>query len=452
MSLPPGPRVPGALQTAAFMRRPIDFLLRCQARYGDCFRARFQGIGQVVYVADPADVERVYKGPADVFHAGEANAALFAPLIGRLSVMTLDGKEHLRQRKLLLPPFHGDSMRRFESVFAEVAAREVERWPVGEPFEMYPAMKRVTMEVILRAVIGVRDEARLVELAAAVTRLDRIAPVVLPLPILQRDLGRLSPWARMVAAREALDRLVYREIAERREAAGGDADDVLSLLVAARHDDGSPMSDRQLRDEVYDLLAAGFETSSASLAWTFERVLRAPAVLERLREEPGDDEYLEAVVKETLRVRPPVTDSTRLLKREAEVAGHLLPAGTQVVVALPLLHLRPSVWSDPFEFRPGRWLEGGEGGQPYTFIPFGGGVRRCIGAAFAMLEMKVMLRTVLERARLRAAWPEDEAQRLHHVVVVPARGAKVVLDERPASRAAAPAAATPAAAAAAGRG
>jgi cytochrome P450 len=434
------------------MRRPIDFLLRCQARYGDCFRARFQGIGQVVYVADPADVERVYKGPADVFHAGEANAALFAPLIGRLSVMTLDGKEHLRQRKLLLPPFHGDSMRRFESVFAEVAAREVERWPVGEPFDMYPAMKRVTMEVILRAVIGVRDEARLAELAAAVTRLDRIAPVVLPLPILQRDLGRLSPWARMVAAREALDRLVYREIAERREAAGGDADDVLSLLVAARHDDGSPMSDRQLRDEVYDLLAAGFETSSASLAWTFERVLRAPAVLERLREEPGDDEYLEAVVKETLRVRPPVTDSTRLLKREAEVAGHLLPAGTQVVVALPLLHLRPSVWSDPFEFRPGRWLEGGEGGQPYTFIPFGGGVRRCIGAAFAMLEMKVMLRTVLERARLRAAWPEDEAQRLHHVVVVPARGAKVVLDERPASRAAAPAAATPAAAAAAGRG
>jgi cytochrome P450 len=434
------------------MRRPIDFLLRCQARYGDCFRARFQGIGQVVYVADPADVERVYKGPADVFHAGEANAALFAPLIGRLSVMTLDGKEHLRQRKLLLPPFHGDSMRRFESVFAEVAAREVERWPVGEPFEMYPAMKRVTMEVILRAVIGVRDEARLVELAAAVTRLDRIAPVVLPLPILQRDLGRLSPWARMVAAREALDRLVYREIAERREAAGGDADDVLSLLVAARHDDGSPMSDRQLRDEVYDLLAAGFETSSASLAWTFERVLRAPAVLERLREEPGDDEYLEAVVKETLRVRPPVTDSTRLLKREAEVAGHLLPAGTQVVVALPLLHLRPSVWSDPFEFRPGRWLEGGEGGQPYTFIPFGGGVRRCIGAAFAMLEMKVMLRTVLERARLRAAWPEDEAQRLHHVVVVPASGAKVVLDERPASRAAAPAAATPAAAAAAGPG
>jgi cytochrome P450 len=452
MSLPPGPRVPGALQTAAFMRRPIDFLLRCQARYGDCFRARFQGIGQVVYVADPADVERVYKGPADVFHAGEANAALFAPLIGRLSVMTLDGKEHLRQRKLLLPPFHGDSMRRFESVFAEVAAREVERWPVGEPFEMYPAMKRVTMEVILRAVIGVRDEARLVELAAAVTRLDRIAPVVLPLPILQRDLGRLSPWARMVAAREALDRLVYREIAERREAAGGDADDVLSLLVAARHDDGSPMSDRQLRDEVYDLLAAGFETSSASLAWTFERVLRAPAVLERLREEPGDDEYLEAVVKETLRVRPPVTDSTRLLKREAEVAGHLLPAGTQVVVALPLLHLRPSVWSDPFEFRPERWLEGGEGGQPYTFIPFGGGVRRCIGAAFAMLEMKVMLRTVLERARLRAAAPEDEAQRLHHVVVVPASGAKVVLDERPASRAAAPAAATPAATAAAGRG
>jgi cytochrome P450 len=425
MASPPGPRAPGALQTAAFMRRPIEFLLRCQQRYGDCFRARFQGLGEVVYVADPAAVERVYKGPPGVFLAGEGNAALFEPIMGRLSAMTLDGDEHLRQRKLLLPPFHGESMRRFEGVFAEVAAREVERWPVGREFELLPPMKRVTMEVILRAVVGVHERARLEELSAAILRLDRIAPPLLPLPILQHDLGRWSPWGRMLAAREALDRLVYREIAERREAPG---DDVLSLLLAARHDDGSPLSDRQLRDELYSLLAAGYETSSASLAWIFERVLRTPRVLRRLLDSP-DDGYLEAVVKETLRVRAPATDSTRILACEAEVAGFTLPARTQVVVSLPLLHLRPSVWSEPHAFRPERWLDG-EGGVPYTFVPFGGGVRRCIGASFAMLEMKVMLRTVLERTRLRAAAPADERQRLHHVVVVPSRGSRVVLDRR----------------------
>jgi cytochrome P450 len=407
------------------MRRPIEFLLRCQSRYGDCFRARFQGLGEVVYVADPAAVEGVYKGSPEVFFAGEGNATMFEPIMGRLSAMTLDGDEHLRRRKVLLPPFHGEAMRRYEEVFAEVAAREVERWPVGEEFELLAPMKRVTMEVIVRAVVGVREGTRLRELTAAILRLDRIAPPLLPLPILQHDLGRWSPWGRMLAARDALDRLVYREIAERREAP---RDDVLSLLLAARHEDGSPLSDRQLRDEIYSLLAAGYETSSASLAWIFERVLRAPRVLERLLDSPGDD-YVEAVVKETLRVRSPATDSTRILTREAEVGGFSLPARTQVIVPLPLLHLRPSVWSEPHAFRPERWLEG-EGRVPYTFIPFGGGVRRCIGAAFAMLEMKVMLRTVLERTRLRAASSAPEAQRLHHVVVVPSRGARVVLERR----------------------
>lgn len=425
MTLPPGPRVPGALQTVAFMRRPIDFLQRCQRRYGDIFRARFQGIGEVVYVADPEVAERVYKGPADVFHAGEGNAALFEPVMGRLSAMTLDEDDHMRQRKLLLPPFHGESMRRFEDVFAEVAAGEVDRWPVGEPFELLPPMKRVTMEVILRAVVGVREPERLEELSSAILRLDRIAPMVLPLPVLQRDLGSWSPWARMIAAREALDELVYREIGERRDALG---DDVLSLLLRARHDDGAPLTDRQLRDEIYSLLAAGYETSSASLAWIFERVLRTPRVLRRLLDSP-DDEYLEAVIKETLRVRAPATDSTRILTRATDVDGYTLPRGTQLVVSLPLLHLRPSVWSEPHAFRPERWLEG-EGKVPYTFVPFGGGVRRCIGASFAMLEMKVMLRTVLERTRLRAASPADEAQRLHHVVVIPSRGSRVVLERR----------------------
>jgi cytochrome P450 len=432
MALPPGPRVPGVLQTAAFMRRPFDFLLRCQARYGDCFRARFQGIGEVVYVAHPDAVEQVFKGSPDVFHAGEANLRLFEPALGRLSSMTLDEDRHLRRRKLLLPPFHGEALKRWSGVFEEIAEREVARWPLGEPFELLTPMKRITMEAILRTVMGVRDRGRIEELSAGILRLDRLAGMVLPLPPLQRDLGRLSPWRRFLAARDDMDRLVYREIAERR-AAPDSAADVASLLIEARYDDGSAMSDQELRDELYALLAAGYETSSTALTWSFERILRTPRVLERLTAEPDDDEYLDAIVKETLRLRPPASDATRILTRDTEIAGYLLPAGTQVVVALPLLHLRAGTYRDPHEFRPERWLEDGEA-EPYTYIPFGGGVRRCIGAAFAQLEVKVVLRTVLGRARLRAAAAKPEAPRLHHVVVVPARGGRVVMTERLAPR------------------
>ncbi len=432
MALPPGPRVPGVVQTAAFMRRPFDFLLRCQARYGDCFRARFQGIGEVVYVADPAAVEQVFKGSPDVFHAGEANAQLFEPALGRLSSMTLDEDRHLRRRKLLLPPFHGEALRRWSGAFEEIAGREVDRWPLREPFELLTPMKRITMEAILRAVMGVRDPARIEELSAGILRLDHLAGMVLPLPPLQRDLGRFSPWRRFLAARDDMDRLVYREIAERR-AAPDAAADVASLLIESRYDDGSAMSDQELRDELYALLAAGYETSSAALTWCFERMLRTPRVLERVLAAPDDDEYLDAVIKETLRLRPPASDATRILTRETEIAGYRLPAGTQVVVALPLLHLRDDTYRDPHEFRPERWLEEGEG-EPYTYIPFGGGVRRCIGAAFAQLEVKVVLRAVLARARLRAAAERPEAPRLHHVVVVPARGGRVVMTERLAPR------------------
>jgi cytochrome P450 len=430
MALPPGPRVPGVVQTAAFLHRPIDFLERCQRRYGDCFRARFQGIGEVVYIADPADVERVFKGsPAD-FHAGEANATMFEPVLGRLSSMTLDEDAHLRRRKLLLPPFHGDAMKRWSGAFVEVAEREVARWPVGEPFALLPAMRRITMESILRVVMGVSDPRRLDEMAAGILRLDRLAGIVLPLPPLQRDLGRFSPWRRFVAARDAMDALVYREIAERRESPDP-AGDVVSLMIASRYEDGSAMTDRELRDEMYALLAAGHETSSTSLTWCFERILRTPRVLDRLLAEPDDDAYVDAVIKETLRVRSPVTDATRILTRATELGGYTLPAGTQVVIALPLLHLREGAYADPHEFRPERWLEGD--GAPYTFVAFGGGVRRCIGASFANLEMRTVLRTVLARATLRADSPQPEGQRLHHVVVVPTRGGRVVLDARRAA-------------------
>jgi cytochrome P450 len=412
----------------AFLRDPIGFLRRCQTRYGDVFMTRFPGLGRVVYLADPAETKRVFTGSPALFHTGEANARWLEPALGSASIMNVDDADHLRQRRLLLPPFHGDRIRRYEDIVVEVATLEIESWPLGEPFSMLAATQRITLEVMLRAVFGVSRE-RLHSFREAVLTLDKAAEIVLPVPPLRRDLGRFSPWARFKRARGAVDELFFEEIARARsDPRLEERDDVLAMLVSARDEDGTPMSDREVRDEIMTLVAAGYETTASSLAWLFERALRTPPVLERLMAAPADGEYADAVIKETLRLRSPVTDATRVLTRDAEVAGYQLRKGSLLIVALPLIHLRPDTYADAEAFRPERFLEGDP--EPYTFVPFGGGTRRCIGAAFAQFEMKIVMRTVFERARLRADRPEPERQKLHHVVVVPSRGARVALEER----------------------
>lgn len=411
-----------------FFRDPIGFLRRGQERYGDVFTARFPGLGRVVYVVDPAEAKRIFTGSADLMLAGQANARWLEPVLGRFSILNLDGDAHLRQRRLLLPPFHGERIKRYEEIVVSVASNEIDSWPVGQPFKLLSATQRITLEIMLRAVFGVSAE-RLEQFRSAVLRLDAAASFVIPIPPLRRDLGRFSPWRRFLDARAALDKLFYEEIASgRADERLDERDDVLSLLLQARHEDGQPMSDREVRDEVMSVVAAGYETTATALAWSFERILRTPRVLERLLDDPRDEAYLDAVVKETLRVRSPVTDGTRVPSREIELCGYTVPPGTLVIVALPLLHLRPETYPEPLEFRPERFLEGES--APYAFVPFGGGVRRCVGAAFAQFEMRLVMRTVLERARLRAASPEPERQQMHHVVVVPARGTSVVLEER----------------------
>jgi cytochrome P450 len=413
---------------AAFLRDPIRFFRRCHARYGEVFTARFPGLGHVVYLADPADAKSVFTTSAAQFHAGEANARWLEPVLGKASLMNLDGSEHLRHRRLLLPPFHGERIRSYEDIVVEVATRELESWPLGEPFSMLAAAQRITLQVMLRAVFGVREE-RLETFREAVLRLDKAAAIVLPIPPLRRDLGRFSPWRRFQRALAEVDRLFFEEIARARTDPRRDERlDVLSMLVSAVDEDGDPMSDREVRDEVMTLVAAGYETTATSLAWLFERALRTPHVLERLQAAPGDGAYADAVIKETLRTRAPVTDSPRVLARDAEVAGYELPKGILVIVVLPLIHTRPDIYDDPYAFRPERFVDGDT--PPYGFVPFGGGPRRCIGAAFAQFEMKIALRTILERARLSVPSPEPEGQKLHHVVVVPSRGARVMLDER----------------------
>jgi cytochrome P450 len=397
-------------------------------RYGDVFTSHFPFFGRVVYVADPALVKQVFTGDPTVFHAGEANATVLGDALGAHSLLTLDEERHMSQRKLLLPPFHGQAVRRYAEVMAAAAAAEVERWPHGRVFELRPRMQAITLEVILRAVFGVRDGERMDLFRARIPRLGELSSPLDWLPFMQRDLGGLTPAARFRKALAAVDELIYAEIAERRSLGQSERDDVLTLLLGARHEDGSPMTDVELRDELMTLLTAGHETTATGLSWAFERLLRTPAVMARLLESLDDDEYLDAVVKETLRVRPVVVDVARKLQRDVELGGWRIPAGTLVLPAIAAVHARPDLYPSPEEFRPERFLH--DGAESYAWIPFGGGVRRCIGASFAQVEMRVVLREVLLRARLRADSPRPERGQVRHVTVVPARGCRVVLEER----------------------
>jgi cytochrome P450 len=407
--------------------RPYGWMSARRRRYGDVFRSSFPIFGEVVYVADPAEIRRIFAGPATTFHAGEGNALALGDALGEHSLLTLDEDAHMEQRKLLLPPFHGEGVRRWGEVVAEVAAREVERWPAGRELALRPRMQAITLEVILRAVFGVEDGERMDRFRERIPRLAESTSLLAWLPWMDQDLGRLSPTARFRRAREGVDELIYAEIAERRRRPGRD-DDVLSLLLAAVHEDGSPMSDVELRDELMTLLTAGHETTATGLSWAFERLMRTPRVMARVLNSLDDDLYLDAVVKETLRARPVIADVVRVLTRETEVGGYLLPAGTLVLPAIAAVHARPDLYPEPEEFRPERFTDGQP--EPYAWIPFGGGVRRCIGASFAQMEMRVVLREVLRRVGLEAPSRRPERPRIQHVTVVPARGARAVVAER----------------------
>jgi cytochrome P450 len=397
----------------------------CRRRYGDVFTVRPYGFGNIVLLADPDAIKEVFAADRDVFAAGQANAAM-SPVLGRHSLLVLDGERHLRQRRLMLPPFHGEAINRYRERVDEITAAEVATWPADEPFAIRPRMQAITFEVILRAVIGVSDPDRLERLRELLPKLldfsvfDMWSVWLFP-KLLDTPMGRRHPSMRV---RPEIDRLLYEEIAAHR-AHPEDRDDILALLVQARDADDEPLSDEELLDQIITLLLAGHETTTTGLAWAFERLVRHPAVLERLKSELTTDEdaYLDAVVNETLRVRPVIDGVWRKLTASAVVAGHCLPAGTLVFPAIALVQTSAS-FPDADEFRPERFLDGSP--APYTFIPFGGGQRRCIGASFAVMEMKTVLRAVLQRVELRAPDQRPEKPRVHHVTQVPGRGGRVV--------------------------
>ena len=430
---PPGPRF-APVEAVRLVRDPIGYLTRLQQRHGDVFSVPFPSLGRFVYFADPKAIEEIFSGDPALFHSGEAVGPILEPVVGRNSVFVLDDDPHLRERRLLLPPFHGERIRTYADTFAEIAAREVERWPLNRPFELRERLQSITLEAILRTVFGIRDERVIARFQEGIPRMGRWGNLVVWFPGLRIDRDRVGPWARFTRARESVYELVYAEI-DRAQADPEleERDDVLALLLRARREDGSAMSRDELRDELMTVIAAGHETTATGLAWFFERVLRHPEVEERLRAEiaagEGDD-YLDATVREVLRVRPVIIDVVRRLTAPATIGGWDLPAGTNVVAAVALVQRRPEIYPDPEAFRPERFLDGARAATKYTWIPFGGGVRRCIGASFAQLEMKVMARTMLERARLGVPDPRPENPRAAHVSSIPARGARVVLQER----------------------
>ena len=432
MTLPPGPTAPPVVQTARWALRPIAFLEACRRRYGDAFSVRFLGFqSPLVMISHPEAIKALYTSRESGLPPGRTVA--LEPVMGSRSVLLLEGREHLSRRKLMLPPFHGERMRAYESVITEATRSEIESWPLDTPFAIHSRMQAVTLEVILRAVFGVSDARRLAVLRRAlVEMLAKMASVRLQLRVpLARRLGGPDPLEEIRQDGRAADELLYAEIAERRADPGlSERTDILSLLVAARFEDGGHMSDEELRDQLITLLLAGHETTATGLAWTFDLLLRHRECLVRLRSEleDGGEDYLRAVIAESLRLRPVVPLAGRRLSRDLRVDGHTLPSGTDVTPAIWLTHTRADLYPEPFAFRPERFLE--EQPETYSWIPFGGGMRRCLGAAFAELEMRVVLREVLSRCELRAARSAPERIARRNVTFSPRKGTPVIVTKR----------------------
>jgi cytochrome P450 len=430
--LPPGPSLPVPLQTLGWVTRPLPFLERCRQRYGDTFTLRIRNEATWVVLSDPEDVKRVFTGDPNVLRAGEANAIL-GPVVGSSSLLLLDEPKHMDERKLMLPPFHGERMQGYRELIVEATRRELASWPEGQPFQLWPRMQAITLEAIMRAVFGIDEVARLAHVRTVLqdalewlTDRRQLAAIALLGP------DRLAANARFKARLRPVDEALLAEIARRRNEPDLERrQDILSLLILARYEDGSQMSDAALRDELVTLLVAGHETTATSLAWAFERLLRHPDKLERLRDEvrAGEqDAYLDAVVKETLRLRPVLPIVVRRLAAPMVVGGYEIPAGIALTPCIHLVHRRADVYPQPHRFMPERFLESPAG--TYTWIPFGGGVRRCLGASFAQFEMKQVLGTILSEVDLRAAEPRSESVVRRSITLTPDRGATAILTRR----------------------
>lgn len=417
-----------ALQTAAWMARPWEFMDRSAARHGDMFTLRLIGERPIVMVSHPDAVREVFTAAPELMHAGEANRVLL-PVVGANSVLLLDDDAHKQQRRLLVPAFRGGHLQTYVSTMADIAEAEIARWPRGEPVKLHARMQTLTLDVILRVVFGVERGARLERLRGALVHMLALttnAATATLLLVVGPQKIRTGLIKRLL---KEVDQLLYQEITDRRRADDLDErTDVLSMLLKAAHSDGRPMGDHEIRDELITLLLAGHETTASGLAWAVEQISRHPDVQSQLQEEVRGDSsgYVDAVVKETLRLRPVLPLVIRRLTAPTDIGGVSLPAGVCVAPSIYLMHRRPEIYPDPQQFRPERFLVDPAG--TYTWIPFGGGVRRCLGATFAEWEMRIVLSSLFACAHVRPDKPAPEPVHRRGITQVPGRGATVVLE------------------------
>ncbi|WNG90833.1 cytochrome P450 [Mycobacterium sp. ITM-2016-00318] len=429
-TLPPGPRLPAPMQAALMARYWPRFISACRRRYGRVFTMHIATMGTLVYLDDPAEIKKVFAGSPDVYHAGEANMML-AGLLGNGSVLVIDGDVHKERRRQMLPAFHRDAVGRQTALMAEIAAANIATWPLDADVPVAPKMSEITLEVILRTVIGASDPQRLAALRAVMPKLLNVTPWA-SLAIAKPGLQRLGPWRSLRRNMDEADRLLFAEIADRRSDPNlATRTDALAMLIRAADEDGGTMTDRELRDQLITLLVAGHDTTATGLSWALERLTRHPAVLAKAVHaaeasaagDPAGDEYLDAVAKETLRIRPVVFDVGRILKEPVELAGYRLPSGIMVAPGIGLVHSNSEQYPHPNVFDPDRMVGATLG--PATWLPFGGGNRRCLGATFAMVEMRIVLREVLRRVELCTTTASAERQKVKHVILTPHRGARI---------------------------
>jgi hypothetical protein len=423
--------MPAALQTLGIWSRPTAFVENARKRYGTPFTFRLIGQPPLVMIADPEEIKQVFTAPPEVLHPGEG-ARILEPIVGPNSVILLDEKPHLEQRKLMLPAFHGERMQRLTGLMEELTERELDSWPVGQAEALHPRLQHITLEIILRAVFGLERGSRLDRLRDLLTHILSFSESPLSLlPPPPRWLARFGPIATLERLGAEVDELMYALIDER-SAEGDSGDDVLGMLLGAKHEDGSPMSAEEMRDELMTALVAGHETTASQLAWAFERLAREPDVVARLRDEleseDEDDRYLMATIHEIMRLRPVLPNAEpRLVKQPIKIGDWTYPAGVALFASAYLVHHDPDVYEQPNAFRPERFLDESPG--TYTWLPFGGGRRRCLGASFATLEMKIVIGAVLRRFELRPDGPPERTRR-RSITISPARGCTLRLEER----------------------
>lgn len=440
--LPPGPSYPSAIQSIGFWTRPFAYLRQCRERYGKRFTIKLPLAPPFVMLTDPAEVKEVFTAPPDVLRPGEG-ARVLEPVVGSNSVLLLDESAHMEQRKLMLPAFHGERMERLTGLMEQVTAEELASLPRDVPFELHPRMQDLTLRIILRAVFGLDPGRRFETLRSRLQAMLLFGdkPISLMPPpkgsVVARIAESVGPFAHFLRMQEEVDEILFDLVRERR-AEGADRDDVLSMLLEARHEDHSPMSEQEIRDELMTLLVAGHETTASTLAWAFERLAHDPGALARLveRVDADDDAYVTATIQETLRIRPVLPNvAPRYVAKPIEVGGWAYQPGCCLVPNGYLIHHDPEIYPEPDAFRPERFLNEPPG--TYSWIPFGGGRRRCLGASFAMLEMQIVLRSTLGALTLHPATNSPEVARRRNITVTPSGGAEATLaDRQPAAVAA----------------